>query len=561
LLKDDLEAVKLTDKIATADNNTFLSFTARLLSDQSGVAPIPIASTAAKQTAVFVRDSTAPLLTTVIFDLNAGMLNLSFSETVRKSTLEVAQITLQDALSSASESVQLGAGEVIGSDGLELSYALSKSELDDVTARTLLCVSNSSCVMNVNSDSVDDMASNALVAITRGVSDFVVDTTAPTLVTFNFTYDVLGSVSLEFYETMKQTSLNITGITLQDNATSNVKYTLVGASNDEADGTTFLVELNKTDIDELKRLGICITKEGCFITLESSTMTDMSDLAVVAVVDGDARQATSLSADVITPEFVTTLELDYNAETLTLSFDEPVEPSSLNASAVSLSDALSASDIIETQVLTNGSTASLVGSTIVFQFDNNDMNALKLNEDLCKKVSGTDCFVTLDTTFIKDASGNQLTTRTAEKTAVVKDITPPEVSRVDIDMEGETITVTFGEPVIDATSKLSGITLTNSLVNPTVSIKLGSRTEVTSADVDSVNVTFGLSTGDVLKIKDDFTLCTSIDDCVVSVAVDTAFDISGNTNAMRRRLSLATHRTRVVLRLSVSRKRTPPLES
>ena len=44
LLKDQLEAVKLTDKIAPADNNAFLSSTARFLSDQGGVAPIAISS-------------------------------------------------------------------------------------------------------------------------------------------------------------------------------------------------------------------------------------------------------------------------------------------------------------------------------------------------------------------------------------------------------------------------------------------------------------------------------------------------------------------------------------
>ena len=103
LLKDDLEAIKLTDKIGTADVNTFMSFSGNLVSDQNGVATVSVANTAAQQAAVVVNDSTAPLLTTVAFDLGAGMLNLSFSETVRNSTLDMTTIQLQNAVTAPSQ--------------------------------------------------------------------------------------------------------------------------------------------------------------------------------------------------------------------------------------------------------------------------------------------------------------------------------------------------------------------------------------------------------------------------------------------------------------------------
>jgi hypothetical protein len=338
LLKDDLEAIKLTDKIGTADVNTFMSFSGNLVSDQNGVATVSVANTAAQQAAVVVNDSTAPLLTTVVFDLGAGMLNLSFSETVRNSTLDMTTIQLQNAVTAPSQFVPLGAGSVIGSDGLELTVKLSKEELDEVTQKTSLCYTNATCVIHVGTDAVDDMAGNTMQSITRGISDFVGDSIAPTLVTFNFTNDGLGKVILEFSETMDQGSLNISAITLQDNSTSNVTYTLIGASNSDSDGTIFTISMNKTEADALKTLGICITQDVCFIVLDSTAMKDMSAFDVDAVVDGDARQATSVSPDVANPNFISSVEFDYNAETLTLSFDEPVIPSTLNASAVTLAD-------------------------------------------------------------------------------------------------------------------------------------------------------------------------------------------------------------------------------
>ena len=417
---------------------------------------------------------------------------------------------------------------MIGSDGLELTVKLSKEELDEVAQKTSLCYTNATCVIHVGTDAVDDMAGNTMQSITRGISDFVGDSIAPTLVTFNFTNDGLGKVILEFSETMDQGSLNISASTLQDNSTSNVTYTLIGASNSDSDGTIFTISMNKTEADALKTLGICITQDVCFIVLDSTAMKDMSAFDVDAVVDGDARQATSVSPDVANPNFISSVEFDYNAETLTLSFDEPVIPSTLNASAVTLAD--DDEDVSVSVRLTNGSTASVVGSTIVFQFVDADLNQIKLEDGLCKKIRGTDCYVGLDATFITDVSGLSLTAGSSLKTRVVLDTTSPVVVSVSVDMQLETVTVVFDEPVENAKAKLSGITLTNAVNNPSASITLGARTEPQDSDVDSVEVVFGLPSSDVVKIKAEFALCTSASDCFAVVANTTAQDMEENIN-------------------------------
>ena len=97
MLKDDLEAIKLIDTEGAGKNNTFILVAANLIYDQNGVAAVAAASTSAQQAAAFVKDTTVSKLTTGVFDMNAGVLNLSFSETVRNSTLRSFTIQLQNA--------------------------------------------------------------------------------------------------------------------------------------------------------------------------------------------------------------------------------------------------------------------------------------------------------------------------------------------------------------------------------------------------------------------------------------------------------------------------------
>ena len=134
---------------------------------------------------------------------------------------------------------------------------------------------------------------------------------------------------LEFSEAMNRSSLEIGGITLQDNSTATVSHTLRSFSSTDVDGTTFTLTLSSTDTDVLKRSIICVTLSNCFVSISGVAMADMSDLPVVAIGDGSAKQAASLNADAAGPIFDASDNLDFNDATLTLSFNEPVEPASV----------------------------------------------------------------------------------------------------------------------------------------------------------------------------------------------------------------------------------------
>jgi len=259
----------------------------------------------------------------------------------------------------------------------------------------------------------------------------------------------------------------------------------------------------------------------------------LSDLPVVAIGVGSAKQAASLNADATGPIFDASENLDFNDATLTLSFNEPVKPSSVLGSALALyNDQAIEADTVSLN-MTGGSSNSSNGRTLVFLFSNTDMNALKFlsREGLCSRTGGGDCYVGLQPTFIDDTSNNTLQPRPLYRTdAVVVDTTRPEVQSVTLDMEQGLIVMTLDEPVDDATTALQGITLHNeaTLSSSSASLRLGANASTT--DSDSTQTSSVLQASDIQRVKAEVNLCTSLNDCYMSVDSTTAEDGSKAAN-------------------------------
>ena len=274
LLTADHDAVKLADAVGTGSANTTLSFVGTLITDQGGVSVTPATADDVQVAASFVVDGTAPLLVDFDFDLTAGGLSLAFSEVLRKSTLNTGLLTLQDSTTSATSSVPLTGSTVIGSNGPNLTVAVTKLQLDAIKASRTLCVTNTNCVVALSTAAIKDMAANPVVSVAVTATEFTPDTAAPELITFNYTSGCVGVMILEFSETMNRSSLEIVGITLQDNSTATVSHTLTKFSSTDVDGTTFTLALSSTDTDVLKRSIICATWGNCFVSIPGVAMAD-----------------------------------------------------------------------------------------------------------------------------------------------------------------------------------------------------------------------------------------------------------------------------------------------
>ena len=91
----DLNEVKKLEDLATSFYNTYLEFDAGLLTDMNNNFVEPILNLS-RQTSRFTEDLVQPELLSYHLDMNMGLLHLSFSETVRVSTLNAPSFTFQN---------------------------------------------------------------------------------------------------------------------------------------------------------------------------------------------------------------------------------------------------------------------------------------------------------------------------------------------------------------------------------------------------------------------------------------------------------------------------------
>ena len=228
----------------------------------------------------------------------------------------------------------------------------------------------------------------------------------------------------------------------------------------------------------------------------------MAKNKVVALVNKvSSVQATSVGADKVDVELKNDgfTQLDLNAHTLTLSFSEPVDPLSINYQDLSLQEIADDDKAFQTLKLTKGTTKSNVGNVIVIDLDIGDVNALKLldsastNGALCTNAKGNNCILRLQTTFIKDVSGNGL--KALVKTdfiapqKLVLDSTAPVVKTVSLNVNTGSISLTFDEPVQSDGLAPSAITLQNNPAKGSASETLTLSETVVSGS-DSTIVTF-----------------------------------------------------------------------
>ena len=379
----------------------------------------------------------------------------------------------------------------------------------------------------------------------RKADKYVVDGTNPKLVGFTYTIDATATLVLEFDEPMLKSSLVVKEITLQDAKIATVSHKLsVKSTCLSKDGEEFSIVLDITDSDAIKIAKFCTTDKpnNCFISFTDALLTDMAKNKVVALVNKvSSVQATSVGADKVDVELKNdgfTL-LDLNAHTLTLSFSEPVDPLSINYQDLSLQEIADDDKAFQTLKLTKGTTKSNVGNVIVIDLDIGDVNALKLldsastNGALCTNAKGNNCILRLQTTFIKDVSGNGL--KALVKTdfiapqKLVLDSTAPVVKTVSLNVNTGSISLTFDEPVQSDGLAPSAITLQNNPAKGSASETLTLSETVVSGS-DSTIVTFTIHAADNTKLKALGDLCTKASNAFLSAVAGMVEDKRNNKN-------------------------------
>ncbi|KAL5488650.1 hypothetical protein EMCRGX_G017626 [Ephydatia muelleri] len=449
----DLNLIKEDENLAISMSSSFIAITQYFISDMAGNLVVPI-NGSGMQTSVFFPDNVKPKLVAFSLDMNTGVLLLTFSETVRVSTLNPTSLTLQSMGVSANISYQLMSGFTTSPNNPIVSLQIPVTDLNNIKRILGLATNINSTFISLISSTIKDMNANAIVPLSTiaalQCSTYVKDTTRPSLVAY--TLDMNANILwMTFSETMNVSSLNVAQITLVSSPIlqpSSTTYTLTNSSIvlSSPNDPVVPIQLSLFDSNELKKLTALATNlNNTFLLLTNLTLTDMSSNKVLAVYQPFA--ALAFSPDV-TPPYLVQFLVDMNVGVLLLSFSETVNVSSIALSEITLQNAITAS--VPNLRLSLSSIHTAVNDPIVaITMSTLDYNMLTAITHLYTSIN--DSYLTATSLTVMDMNGNRLTAiangNAQQAAAYIYDITSPILLSFTVNLDNWTLNLSFDRTV------------------------------------------------------------------------------------------------------------------
>ena len=466
LSSSDLNRLKVNTDLATSVSDTYITIEASAFVDMAMVANGNQEQTIMAED--FEEDLVSPSLTEWSFDLNKGIICLTFDEAVDVSSLNINSLSLLDSDNGTARvmfSITDHDAITNSTNGTLVKLYLTSNDLNRIKLNESLLTEVNSSYLSLESSFIADMNGQSLNPV-EGLqaSKFTNDTTRPFLVQASFDV-VRGLLKLEFSETMNIASFDPTGITLSTvlyNMAANNSYTLTdGQLQNLMDDVVLRLMITERDQNELKAIMVGVTNITSWLAMENTTVTDQSDEPVLSET---AFEVEISNFDNISPTLVSFV-LNYTDETLTLTFSETVNGMALNVTDISI---LSSQDSASTNysLSSRSSPAIVFDPVIVIQLDQFDVNELKRRLDLATNTSNT--FISFSENLVSDVSGNPVVARppsvALNATDVVEDRARPYLTEFEFDLDSGVLTLYMSETVLSSTVNATQFTLQSSSI-------------------------------------------------------------------------------------------------
>ena len=520
---DDLNEIKRIPELATLENSTYISMTALAVTDMVDLKLVPVERDNASNVQLYIPDTTDPRLVSFDFDLNAGILELTFDETIDAETVDESKIIIQSMENAPIEAYQLKSGTLLSTDDPVLAYNLSFHDLNQVKLMRSLAIGNDSTFINLARGTVVDMAfdANPSVQVIMKVATFTDDDTRPNLL--NFVVDMNSSqLILNFDEPVDHRTLQIPQITFQSSANRsgdpNLYFTLESSTSISGSGLMIVVDLSVDDANEIKlRERLLVNEETTYISVTEDLVSDMRGNKLVPISPMNGEMVRLYMPDDTRPHLLE-FHLDMDASRLHLTFLETMNASSINFTSFTLQmDSHVMDDRLQYR-LTGGDLESYNDSTVlIIIITLEDLNAIKSLEIA---MSTSTSWLLMDSSAIMDMYDlsvrpllNGMNAQQATEYTI--DTTRPELQYFMFDLNTGELTLSFSETV--RVSSLNSTTITF------LSVPLSS--EATDMyTLHEMGLVSGLDTG------------LGVPDSHVAVVQLTEFD----QNELKRRPTLAT---------------------
>ena len=350
----DLNEIKKKDGVLVSVATSYIVVTAGVVEDMGGNSVSAVTSGDALQAASFDGDETRPVLSSFDVDMDAGTMTLHFPETMDVSTTNFSAVTLQRASSSSGSASHRLTGGLLGEADDDTSVVVEMTA-DDMNILKVLEVAADvgSTWLVLDAGAVSDMNGLGCSALVDGVNarqvdEYAADATSPTLESFDVSIDA-GTLTLEFSETVRRTTLVVTTMSLQsasNRSDATARFDLsAGSGSVSANGPTIVVEIGDEDLNEIKRLSALATgTEDTYLVMSGGSIEDMAGNGVEAIGETAAVQVVEFVADGTRPEIVSyDLDLSGDGE-WRLTFSETVNVSSVDVTEFTLQSRANSED-------------------------------------------------------------------------------------------------------------------------------------------------------------------------------------------------------------------------
>lgn len=461
---------------------------------------------------------------------------LTFNEAVEPSTINMTAITIQSApgVFSTNRYYRLTSARSVTATNTTVTIMLSEADVNGLLMHPQVATMRSNTYISIDPTVVSDLSFNLAQRISNTdaiqVSMFILDTLPPVILNFSLNL-ADNSMALTFSEPVIVSSFNPALLVLESSIdpASRILYNLTGGSVHQSmfyASRIISFTLANQDIVFLKtNTSIATGLSNTYLFAPRGLVSDTAiPLNINTITAG--LQPSNFTDDTSRPSLVA-FDLDINSGVLTLSFDDVIDGSLLNTSAIVLQNARvrQPGEWHRISDISFSPNAFIIYVSVSLY----DLNRLKRIRDLCTHAGN--CYITVDSTIAADLSLN-VAFPIADGMALAvssftEDITGPFLVSWTLDMDSMGLmSLTFDEPVDITTFHVDQLTL-QSDAGGSVSYSLTGSSGVTPNDTSEL-FNINLMADDLNNIKALSALGTSDSNTFLSFGTSMISDLNFN---------------------------------
>ena len=524
---EDFDRIRTNPYLGVYKNNTFINVTVGAIKDMYNNEILSVHG--AVEAGEVVPDDSVPVLEDFEVDMNTGELILTYSETIDVDLFDVTRITLYNT-SSLTPSFDLTSSTSIISESASIVVVqLGLDDLNPLRAAMNFGSNEENTYITIMADTAFDFAGNPAIGLDSPTKadNVTQDNTGPSLYEFVLNLNT-GTLYLTFAETIIENTFNSSLLMLQNAQNDAIQYVAITSEDYVLENySVIVITLNSDDIDEINlRSTLATDINNTFLSYMQSVAEDVLGNRAPAVSAEDAKQASSYIKDQARPN-TTEFSIDLNSFMLKISFNEVVDPTSLDMSLLSLHSEQESSLNF---TFTNYTSIVQSRRTLIITMKPEDINELN-SLDICTSIN--DCFLAGKSGFVSDTAGNPVfPLEEIQAVNFTEDSIPPEFTQfVIMDFDMGIMILSFSETIDAEKVDVSKVRLQNNHNGEGVDFFMYSLTDSYTVGGSGDEIEIQFSETDLNRLKQERlndVLCTRRTDCFIRYSPGFGSDAFGN---------------------------------